>query len=417
MNFTIDHPSIQKYLQENLEDYLDVHRKMMEINSFTANPQGVNRLGKLTGDWFANLGFQADFVPSTNPEFGNHLILTKSGQGGRTNKVTPSLAMISHLDTVFPPEEEARNDFSWRREGNRIYGPGAVDIKGGTVMIYMVLEAMRNFFSEIYDELSLSILLDASEERLSDDFGALCLERLPKDTLACLVFEGGNIIDEEFQIVVARKGRAGFRVSVEGRSAHSGNNHANGANAIVQISHTIQRIAALTDYRNHLTFNVGTVQGGVVVNRVPHFAKAEVEMRTFSLDVFDEGVTRMLALAETSDISSADGFACKVGIKLVDQTAPWPRNQATDRLYEVWHETAKFLGMRVNQEERGGLSDGNHLWRHFPTLDGLGPAGNNTHCSERDPAQGKDQEFVMVSSFVPKALLNVVSMVNILKRE
>ena len=62
--------------------------------------------------------------------------------------------------------------------------------------------------------------------------------------------------------------------------------------------------------------------------------------------------------------------------------------------------------MLVNCEERGGLSDGNLIWDAVPTLDGLGPWGDNDHCSERSPDGSKLPEFVEVSSFVPKAVLN-----------
>ena len=42
------------------------------------------------------------------------LVLTRKGRWAR------SIALISHLDTVFPPEEEARNNFHWQVEGDRI---------------------------------------------------------------------------------------------------------------------------------------------------------------------------------------------------------------------------------------------------------------------------------------------------------
>jgi glutamate carboxypeptidase len=71
--------------------------------------------------------------------------------------------------------------------------------------------------------------------------------------------------------------------------------------------------------------------------------------------------------------------------------------------------------MRVSQEQRGGLSDGNLLWERFPTLDGLGPAGNNAHCSERSPDGSKDQEYVLVGSFVPKALLNALAIMRLVE--
>ncbi|HMQ56322.1 MAG TPA: hypothetical protein PKD98_29850, partial [Anaerolineae bacterium] len=81
----------------------------------------------------------------------------------------------------------------------------------------------------------------------------------------------------------------------------------------------------------------------------------------------------------------------------------------------VWQEAAESLGLRVEPERRGGLSDGNHIWRQIPTLDGLGPAGGNAHCSERSADGSKDQEYVLVSSFVPKALLNIVAILRLIK--
>jgi hypothetical protein len=79
-------------------------------------------------------------------------------------------------------------------------------------------------------------------------------------------------------------------------------------------------------------------------------------------------------------------------------------------------KTALQLDMKVAAEKRGGLSDGNFFWQHFPTLDGLGPAGNNAHCSERDAKSGKDQEYVSIPSFVPKALLNTLAIHELIKQ-
>jgi glutamate carboxypeptidase len=401
--------NVERFFRDNLDSYLNLLRQMVAINTFTANSQGVNRLGHLTAESFAEMGFRSEFVQSVNPEFGRHLVLTRPGQTLSGGEAAFPIGMISHLDTVFPPEEEIRHDFAWRPTGKRIYGPGTVDIKGGTVMMYMMLDALRKFAPQAFEKATWILLLDASEETLSVDFAALCLERLPVNALACLVFEGGTNAGDVFPLVVARKGRAAYRVSVEGKSAHAGNYHANGANAILQISHTIQKIAALTDYEKQITYNVGTVSGGSVVNRVPHSAEADVEMRAFDPDVFDAGVAAMLALNGSSDVSSADGYRCKVSVQLRDKTAPWPLNPGTQRLYALWETAASNLGLRISPEQRGGLSDGNMLWHRFPTLDGLGPAGNNAHCSERSPDGSKDQEYVLVGSFVPKALLNTLA--------
>ena len=404
------HLKTQNYLQENLPRYLDLLRQMVAINSFTDNPAGVNELSTMTAKAFTTLGFQAEHVQSTNPEYGRHLILTRKGFSDH------KIGLVSHLDTVFPSEEETQNNFQWRESGDRIYGPGTVDIKGGTVLIYMVLDAIKTFAPEIFDATTWVVLVNASEETMSIDFGEICKQRLNGNTLACLIFEGGKYMDDEFVLVTARKGRGIFNITVEGKASHAGTAHKQGANAIVQIADTIQQIASLTDYKRRLTVNVGTVSGGTVVNRVPHLAKAEVEMRTFSPKVFDETVAKIRALEETLSVSSANGFPCKVNIEIIDRTAPWARNDATDNLLTTWRKAANELEMRVTRETRGGLSDGNLLWNHVPTLDGLGPSGGNAHCSERSPDGSKDQEYVEVSSIVPKAMLNLVAILKLLEQ-
>ncbi len=400
---------IQTYLENNLNSYLDLLRQQVEINSFTTNPAGINKLGQLTAGIFADLGFSPETIQSTNPDFGRHLILTKPGSSKRT------IGMISHLDTVFPPEEEIQNNFFWREEGNRIYGPGTVDIKGGTTVIYMILDALKKFAPKTYNQLTWILLLDACEERGGFDFGKLCAERLAENGLGALIFEGGRKNNDKYSIVAARKGMAIYRVTVNGKASHAGSAHPQGANAIVQMADTIQHIAALTDYERNLTFNVGVVSGGTVSNRVPHYAKARVEMRAFDIDVFEEGIANMLALSKQVSIHSAEGdFPCQVNIELIRRVEPWTPNPATDRLLNIWQETAKMLGMVVEREERGGLSDGNLFWQQVPALDGLGPAGGNAHCSERSEDGSKDQEYINVPSMIPKAVLNTMAILKLI---
>jgi hypothetical protein len=68
-----------------------------------------------------------------------------------------------------------------------------------------------------------------------------------------------------------------------------------------------------------------------------------------------------------------DGYACQVKVQVLSESRPWPRNAATDRLFQFWLEAGKRVGIPISYEERGGLSDGNMIWDAVPTLDGLGP--------------------------------------------
>src|SRR6185295_18158958 len=205
-----------------------------------------------------------------------------------------------------------------------------------------------------------------------------------------------------------------WRVTITGRGAHAGAKHSQGANAAVQLAHIIQRIAALTDYKRDLTFNVGTVSGGTVLNRVPHEAVAEGEFRAFTPEVYQQAKAALLALGGAGEVRSpVDRFACSVKVEILSESRPWPRNADTDRLAAIWQQAGKELGMPINIEERGGLSDGNLIWDAVPTLDGLGPWGDNDHCSERSPDGSKLPEYVEVSSFVPKAALNTVTVLKL----
>src|SRR5215472_8868330 len=149
-----DASALREILQRQLPATLEWLKQMVNINSFTTNREGVNRLGRLTAEAFRPLGFSAEFVPSTNPAYGDHLVLARRGSTPR------NLLLISHLDTVFPPEEEERNRFHWQPEGERIFGPGTIDIKGGTAMMWLVLTALREHAPEAFEQITWKLLWD-----------------------------------------------------------------------------------------------------------------------------------------------------------------------------------------------------------------------------------------------------------------
>jgi len=136
-------------------------------------------------------------------------------------------------------------------------------------------------------------------------------------------------------------------------------------------------------------------------------------MRAFSSGTFEDGLSKILSLNNNSHVKSFDGFPCKVTIKMTDRVAPWSRNTKTDLLFDIWKKTANALDIEIISEQRGGLSDGNWLWNKFPTLDGLGPVGANSHSSEHSDNGEKEQEYALLSSFIPKALLNLLSIIEL----
>jgi glutamate carboxypeptidase len=384
-------------------------RRLVEVNSFTANREGVRRVADITAEMFEPMDFSAEQVDSEHPGYGRHLFLSRASGDGANQ---PPVVLVTHSDTVFPAEEEISNDFRWLEspaEG-RIYGPGVVDNKGGTVLIWMMLRVLAEKLPDVFEKTTWLLAANASEEVVASDFARLTRERCPNGAKAVLVFEGGPCRDGLFDLVTARKGRVELEVLCEGRAAHAGSNHREGRNAVVALAKVLPQIAALTDGVKNLTVNVATVQGGTVLNRVPHEARAGLEMRAFEPDVLQKAereIGRLLAE------SSRDGV--KMRLQCLGRSVPWPVTSETEALFSVWGRAAQSFGVAAKAIHRGGLSDANYLTGLGPLLDGLGPSGGSAHCSEMTADRSKTAEYVEPASFIIKAAINLSALVELIE--
>lgn len=405
----MDPARLNDCLARHLPACLEWLRRSVGINSFTSHAAGVDAVGDLTAEMFAPLGFSAERAASEHPGYGHHLFLTRPA----SQPDAPRLLLVTHLDTVFPPEEEEAQDFRWRPEPaeGRIYGPGTVDIKGGTALIWLMLQGLHDSARDLFDSVNWIIAANASEEVMAKDFADRATERCGGSADAVLVFEGGPRTPEGWHVVQARKGRAVYRITATGRAAHAGSAHDQGVNAIVGLAGVIPSIARLTSYENDLTVNVGFIEGGTVVNRVPHEARAELEMRAYDPGLLARAGVHVEALARP-----LDGAEAAVQVENLGTSPAWPASEANAPLVAHWIAAARELGLTALPVSRGGLSDANYLCHLGPTLDGLGPSGANAHCSERCADGGKVPEFVEPDSFVPKAAMNALAIRRLLSQ-
>ncbi len=398
---------LQAAAERHLPAALAWLRRMVDCNSFTTNAPGVDAVGRLTAECLAELGFEPEFVPSQYPDHGHHLFLRRPALVSSSHQ---PIVLVTHLDTVYPPEEEARNQFYWREspEEGCIYGPGVVDIKGGTVLIWLLLQILKEVAPDYLNQTDLLIAANAAEEVIGSDFAERTAERCPQGAQAVLVFEGGPVEESiRHHLVTARKGRLEFRIDCHGRGAHAGSKHHEGINAVVELARVLPQVAALTDPAAQLTVNIANITGGTVLNRVPHHASAELEMRAFDPAVLAEAESALNALAGITPAGA------RIEITCVGRTQAWPCSPETLALTELWAQAATLCDLETLPTTRGGLSDANYLCTLGPTLDGLGPFGDHAHCSEFDPATGKRPELVYPASFVPKAVLHALALLKI----
>ncbi len=386
-----------------LDEALAHLERLVSVNSHTRNRGGIAENARLVAAMFAPLGFEATFLPSSEVGHGEHLELVRRGRGDR------HIVLVSHLDTVYTEEIEARHSFRFRNEDGLLYGPGVADIKGGTVLAHLALSALAASDPGALDAVSWTVLLNAAEEEGSPDFPALRRDRVAHDAAACLVFEHGNDAPGGGTVVTtSRRGSARFLIETHGRQAHAGSAHGRGINAIRELARIVERIEAMSAADGSLTFNVGRVGGGIGSNTVPDRAWCDVDLRADDVASYDAAVAAILALEGPGSVAARDdGRAGTVEVTRCPSYPPWPENRASRRLAALASDAGAEIGLDVRSEHRFGASDGSHVWDLAPTLDGLGPIGFDLHSAEHDPERGKRQESMRWSSMGERALLAV----------
>jgi glutamate carboxypeptidase len=173
------------------------------------------------------------------------------------------------MDTVFPLGTIQKTPY--REEGDKIFGPGTLDMKAGIVIAFAAVESARR--SGLNRPVAL---LCTSDEEIGSHTSRALIESLAKESALVLVMEGALL---DGSLKTWRKGTGGFSVTVRGRAAHAGGDHQAGRNAIEEMSHQVIAIQKLTDYEKQTTVNVGVIHGGTVSNVVPEEARIEVDVR------------------------------------------------------------------------------------------------------------------------------------------
>src|SRR5262249_14924739 len=294
---------------------------------------------------------------------------------------TPGILIMGHLDTVHPVGTLA--SLPWRREGERCYGPGIFDMKGGN---FLALEALRMLQRlRLTPALPVTFLFTSDEEVGSPSTRDLIEAEAARHKYV-LVPEPGR---DDGGVVTGRYAIARFNLQAIGRPSHAGARLKDGRSAIRIMADMIPQIEGMTT--GACTFSVGVVHGGQWVNCVASACAGEALSMAKRQSDLDSGVTRMLALTKGDDESGR--FIVTRGV-----TRPvWEPNDKTLALYETAKGLAKQLGIDLPHESSGGGSDANFTGAlGYPSLDGLGVCGSGAHTL---------QEHIVVESLATRGKL------------
>ncbi len=318
----------------------------------------VNAMVDLVAAEAAAAGLASERVPGRDG-LGDALILRAGPASDR-----PGILVLSHLDTVHPVGTIA-HDLPLRVEGDRLYGPGVYDMKGGA---YLALRAFKRAAASA--TLPLTFLFTPDEEIGSPTSRAL-IEAHGRRSAFVLVTEPAR---DGGKVVTARKGVGRFNVAVEGRPSHAGTRHAEGRSAIREAAGQIAAIEAMTDHARGVTTAVCTISGGTAENVIPQHCGFTIDLRVETSADGEACEARLLGLAPI-------GPDVAVRVTGGMNRPPYERTGAGVALFETARGFAANLGLDLVEAPRsGGGSDGNFTAAlGVATLDGLGIDGDGAH--------------------------------------
>jgi glutamate carboxypeptidase len=375
---SVDAESLFQVAVSQREAMLTALKALVERESPSTNKACLDRLADYLTERFSAIG--GEVTRLSNPERGDHLKVVFEA-GGAAEPSDPIL-ILCHFDTVWPiGTVEAR---PFRVEGERAFGPGIYDMKGGIVIAEYALRILQDL--EIPRTRPVVVLLNADEE-IGTGTSQAAIEEAARDAAYTLVLEPATA---DGSLKTARKGVGGFTLEVKGRASHAGAEPEAGISAVEELARQVLRLHRMTDLERGTTVNVGVVSGGTRSNVVAESARAEIDTRAWTLEDADALEADILSIEPVNpdvELTIRGGF----------ERPPMERTPGTVALFETAQAVGRQMGLALTEGASGGGSDGNFTSAlGVPTLDGLGVEGGGAHSVD---------EYIRVASLPERAAL------------
>ena len=353
---------IMEYIDAHSEDMVSSLQKIVDIDSGSYTKAGIDQVGEIMAAWLREIGMEVQIIYQDN--LGCNLIARRQGRGQK------KLLLVGHLDTVF--DEGTVHERPFEIRGDRAYGPGVADMKGGLISTLFALAALWDSGWDRFAEVT--VIMNGDEEIGSHTSEEIFVKE-GKRADAAFVMEPGRA---DGSVVSARKGVGGYEVIISGKAAHAGVEPEKGASAIEELAHKILDIHRLTDYSKGTTLNVGVIKGGTRGNVVAESAYAKVDLR---VKTKEEGERIQAAVNAIGADAIVGGTETKILGGL--SRPPMVKDDGVEMLCGIVQEAAALAGFDVTDTATGGGSDGNFVAAlGTPVVDGMGPVGGLVHSDQ-----------------------------------
>ena len=357
----IDCEKVFKRIDALEKQYITLLEEFCLIESPTDCKEGVDAAGNYIIEKAKPFGWKIEKQDQTIS--GDCICITMN-----PDAADAPVCLSGHIDTVHPVGLFGTP--AVKIDGDKIYGPGVSDCKGGIVACFLAMAALDE---EGFRTRPIKLILQSDEETSSDQSNKTTVQYMCECArnavafLNCEPYVDGTA-------VLKRKGIAKYIFNITGKSVHAANCY-EGISAITEAAHKILELEKYKD-KNGITANCGIVSGGTKENTVPEKCVLMVDFRFSNSEELSEVKKIAQRVADTSYVEGTD---CELILKSIRDAMEL--SDKNIRLLEKANEIFEATNLpKLSSRSTGGGSDAAYTTQcGIPTLDSIGVELGNIH--------------------------------------
>jgi len=369
-------------------------KSLVTIETGSGDVDGLARMATLLDDRLKALGFKTERRKATAGAGADIVIGTLKGSGKR------NIMLQGHMDTVYLPG--ILQSQPYKVEGNKVYGPGIADDKGGLAVMLHSVKILNDAGWKDYNKLT--VLINPDEEVGSVGSGEI-ISALADQHDTVLSFEptAAKSVAPGESLLLGAAGIASVTLEVRGRAAHAGAAPELGRNAILEISHQMLQTRDLAKDIPGVTLNWTNVVSNKARNQIPELAVAHGDVR-----ITVPGAEAKLREALQAKIASSQLIpdtvtSVKLEVGRPSFLAGAPGLALGQKAQAIYKEIDRDLGLAPMT---GGGTDAAYARRSgkATVLESFGLAGFGYHARD---------EYIEIDSIVPRLYLTTRLLIEI----
>ena len=365
---------LRSHLRGNLKTMEDDLEKMVDINSYVQNIEGINSLGRWIANKLSTLGFHRHVY--SRAEFGNILYLTNHMEDHN------DILVVGNLDN--PVDFEDYNAFF--EEKGRLYGTGVARGKGGLAVLMGAIKALR--YTRSLKKVKLGVLL-ITDESLGQRSSKPVIEEVSKKSNYVVGLRGAGLSGE---IMTSCFGTLRYEIEINRAQNKQGlKASAEASDPVLYASQKINSLRKLNSEPDGTFITITGLQTKGMEDQPTYHAALSFMISYRSANQrkkLEEQINQIFATKPQDSI--------KVHVTKGAQRKPFMETEKSLQFYEKVEKMAKILEVRVKKAENSIVSCMANVSENVPALDGFGPVTGG---------YGSNNEHVVRDSLIDRGVL------------